>query len=362
MRAVAKVQADQLADDLRLCLGVFAQARREAFDQAAARFLRGVVIGDVQPARQQIAQQSVGLQPVLRMRAAHQQRRARRARQQPRSPLGQQPCLAEAGVGDQSDGLQSPFRRCLAKQAFDFSEFGIAPDQRRAQAFYTARTLTLGQRPRATNDPGQQRFIAALDLEPRLRFALEGTGHLAPRGLADPQGTHRRALFHARGDVHRHAPDAAFGIHAATEQHRPGVDAHAHVEAFMPVAQPDLLALRAAFFQHRQAGTHRAFGVVFSCFVGTEHGQQAVAGVLQHAASLGLHPRRELLKGAVHDGVHVFRVQVLAQRGGADDVGKQHGDLFQLLVELALQRINLGPQRSESRVDHDIAEHPALRF
>ena len=89
-----------------------------------------------------------------------------------------------------------------------------------------------------------------------------------------------------------------------------------------------LRAVPSSRIEQRQAGAHGAFGVVLAGFVGAEHREHAVAGVLQHLAPCALNDSGELRKGAVHDGVDLLRIEVLAQRGGADDVEEQDSDLL----------------------------------
>ena len=72
------------------------------------------------------------------------------------------------------------------------------------------------------------------------------------------------------------------------------------------------LRLAAAFVQQRQAGQHGAFGIVFARLRGTEGGQQAVAGVLQHAAFVALHNIGAARQGAVHHVLNVLGRQALA--------------------------------------------------
>ena len=68
-------------------------------------------------------------------------------------------------------------------------------------------------------------------------------------------------------------------------------------------------------FEHREPGAHCALGVVFVCALGTEDGEHAVAGVLQHAPLMRLDGRGEAFERTVHDHVDVFRVEPLAQAG-----------------------------------------------
>ena len=131
-----------------------------------------------------------------------------------------------------------------------------------------------------------------------------------------------------------------------------------------PCAARTSLPSVAAEFEQRQAAAHRALGIVLARFVGTEHGEQVVAGVLQHLAVVGFDDRGEARQRAVHDRVIVFGVEVLAQRGGAHDVEKQDADLLERLRRLGsarlAQRSELGASRGSSGVDDRIAKSRAL--
>ena len=181
--------------------------------------------------------------------------------------------------------------------------------------------------------------------------------------MADAQATRRRGLFHARSDVHGQPANAPFGIHAAAQQHRPGVDADAHIEAVVTMAQSDLFALARALRQQCKARVDRALGVVFAGYIGTEHGQQAIARILKYPATVGCHDGGETLHRVVHDGMNVFRIEPLAQRRGANDVGEQNRHLLELLIEfLAAQDGQPEVKRHQRRVDHGIAQRCALRL
>ena len=126
----------------------------------------------------------------------------------------------------------------------------------------------------------------------------------------------------------------------------------------------DLATQQASLLQHGQAGTHGALGIVFPGLVGTEGGEQAVAGVLQHLALLLLHDAGEALQRTIHHGMDVLGVQALGKAGRPDDVQKQHADLAQHLLwgRNRGQSGQPGPKRQERRIDHRIAQQGALGF
>ena len=112
----------------------------------------------------------------------------------------------------------------------------------------------------------------------------------------------------------------------------------------------------------RQAGADGALGVVLERLVGAEHGEQAVAGVLQDAPLMGVNDRRQAFEGGVHHRVDVFGVEPLTQLRRADDVHEQHGGGLQLLrraLAVAPGR-ELLLQRGDRHGDDGIAEKRAL--
>jgi hypothetical protein len=179
--------------------------------------------------------------------------------------------------------------------------------------------------------------------------------------VADAQAADRLALLHARGDVDADAADGAALVDTSAQQHAAGVDAHAHVESVLAELLPIHVALRMAFRQQRQAGTHGAFRVVLDGTLGAEGGEQAVAGVLEHLAAMALHQGCAYHQQTVHDLLDVFGVEVLAQRRGADDVQHLHL-LEQPLRPCGELRRASRAQRCQRGVGHRIAQHPPLRF
>ena len=89
---------------------------------------------------------------------------------------------------------------------------------------------------------------------------------------------------------------------------------------------------RFGVFDDRQPGAHGALDVVFARFLSAERGQHAVAGVLQHAAVVRLHDRREALERSIHHGVDLLGLEVLAHGRRAHHVDEQHGHLLELLA------------------------------
>ncbi len=162
------------------------------------------------------------------------------------------------------------------------------------------------------------------------------------------------------------AADAVLGVDTATQQHAAGVHPHANVEAVVPMLAVYLCAKLPAPRRVARGRAHRAFGIVLACFVGPEHREHVVAGVLQHLPAMALNDSRESRKGAIHDVAGLLGVEALAQRGRSDDVEEQDRDLLQCLGGNVRGRVRecgqFGAQRNECRVDERIAEQRALGF
>ena len=110
---------------------------------------------------------------------------------------------------------------------------------------------------------------------------LEHASHVPIGLVADAQRACGRRLLHAGGDVDADAADAALGVDAAAEQDRTGVDADPQVEAVEAEVALHVGGERRRLGEDREAGAHRALGVVLERLVGAEDGEQAVAGVLE---------------------------------------------------------------------------------
>ncbi|HRD86445.1 MAG TPA: hypothetical protein PLF63_14890 [Rubrivivax sp.] len=148
---------------------------------------------------------------------------------------------------------------------------------------------------------------------------------------------------------------------SAAQQHRSGVDAHAHVAAGLAEVAQHALAQASPFVQQGQATVHGALGVILLRPLGAEGGQQVVPRVLQHAAAVGNDDFAATGQHTVHHGADLFRVQALAQRRRPHHVEEQHRHLAQVLHR-RLQPRQLGLQRGQRRVDHGVAQQGALRL
>jgi hypothetical protein len=110
-----------------------------------------------------------------------------------------------------------------------------------------------------------------------------------------------------------------------------------------------------------QAAAHGALGVVLAGFVGAEGGQDAVAGVLQHLAAVGLDDGGGARQGAVHHGADRFRVEVLGERGRADHVEEQDAHLPEALRRGAEAADDAASDASFARAAATAARPPRRR-
>ena len=145
-----------------------------------------------------------------------------------------------------------------------------------------------------------------------------GDQHLVGLGMA----------LHPRGQggrfTDRHARSAGVAVaQVGADHHRPGGDGDAQLQRLRRGNRLDRV-------EQLQATGHRATGVVLMRARPAEVHRQPVAQVLRdHALVVRHHLGAGLLVG-LHQRAQVFRVQPLRQRGRADHVAAQHGELATL--------------------------------
>ena len=373
--AVAEVEADQMPEQVGVRLRqvgpvVGDEERHQALLELVLGHPHAVAVADLQVPGQHVAQQAERAALRLRVGAALEARGRRRERREPALELVQQPALADARVGHHRDGGVAaigiqPFDRSLQRL-----QFRVAADHAGLDAFDPARAAAQAARLGPHDEVGDDRLAHALDHQRRLRLDLEHAAHQVVGVVADAHAAGRCGLFHAGGDIDRHAADRRLGIDPAAEQHAAGVDTHPHVHAGVAVLALDLLAECASLGQQGQPAAHAALGVVFARSIGAEHRQQVVARVLQHPATMPADDGGAARQRAVHHARDLLRVEALAQRGRADDVEKEDRDLLQLGCRGA-GRCECGrrgqprepfAQRRQRDLDHRVAEQTALRL
>ena len=333
-RAGREVHADQLAQHFRLAqrgfLAVGSEKGQQPLHETQAGGVGAVAVGDLQPPRQHVPQQAIGLLRPARVRPAQHQPAAPRMQIETVLQLVQQPALAQAGVGDQRRRLQAAAGRGALEGGQQPRQFGLAADECSLDVADAAAGHPECAWPCRQHEVGGKRLVLTLDLQRWLRLHLEDAAHLTPGVVADAQGADRRALLHARRNVHGEAADRAFLVDTAAEQHQPGVGADADVEAGHPVLSLYLRGMPLRRRQQCQAGAHRTFGIVFASPVGTEGREYAVAGVLKHAPAVLVDDGGKALQRAVHHVEQVFGVELPRQRRRAHHVQEQHRDLASL--------------------------------
>jgi hypothetical protein len=241
-----------------------------------------------------------------------------------------QPGLADAGLGRHQCQGGPALAGARCGQRLQRTQRLLAAHQRRGQALDAAQRRALGVVRDAAHQPGLQRRLDTLDLQGRLCLALEQPPHLQPGLVADAQAAHRRALFHARRQVHRVTHRSSIGLVPCTHQHRPGVHPDADARRLgRRQAGRGRAQQRAGCLQDLQPGPHRALGFVFMQAVGAEGGLQAVAGEAQHLAAGLTHHRGHALQQGVQPLGGFFGAQRLHPGRGAGHIGEQHADLAQ---------------------------------
>ena len=169
----------------------------------------------------------------------------------------------------------------------DEREVGVAPDHLRLDPLEAAVGDAKGARLGAHHEIAAHRDGDPLDLDRRLRLDIEDAAHVPIGFVADPESAGRGRLLHARGDVDRDAANASLRVDAAAEQHRAGVDADTQGEPVEVVALTEICSERRGLRDDCQPGADGALRIVLERLVGSEHCEQAVAGVLEDAALVG---------------------------------------------------------------------------
>ncbi len=317
MPARRKVETEQVSDDVRMRLGEVGavgalEQRHDALLDLAARQRRRVAVVDREPGGEHVAQQAEGLALGLWVGTRAHALAGFGAPADPALELGQQPALAEAGLADDEHPLMPPGAVQPPPGLPQRLQLGLAADEPGVQPLHTTRPGAVGTRQCAPHEPGDDRPVDPLDEDRVLCLQLEGAPHLAVGVLADAQAARRRRLLHACGHVDREPAYRSFADDPAAEQHRAGVHAHPHVEAGVSVRRQHLDTGGPTLGEKRQSAQHRALGIVLECAPGPEHGQQAVAGVLQHAPAMAAHDHRTAHQEPVNDLVHLLRADALA--------------------------------------------------
>ena len=241
-------------------LALFGEQRRQPRRQLLPRRFARVALADLGLAEQHVAQNAVWIERAARVRAAEKQ--PARVEIERLLEFRQQAALAEACLADDGEGARSPLRAGRGEGGADDRQLGFAADHLGVHALDAATGDAKGARLGAFHEIAAQGLLDPLDLDEDGFADLEQAAHVAMGVVADAEPTRWRALLHARRDVHRCAANAAFGIDAAAEQHRAGVQARPHHEVGDAVPAPHLRGLLLRVFDDRQPGSNGAFDIV----------------------------------------------------------------------------------------------------
>ena len=297
------------------------------------------------------------------MRTRFQQTHAVGARRQACNEFAPQARLAYPGVGEHRHGTHAASAACLVERGEQALHLGIAPDHRRGQALDAALHGALGIGRGAEHEIGEQRFGVPLHPERRLRLHPKQSAHQAPGVVADAQAPDRRALLHARRQVHGVTEGATFGFGASTQQHRAGVDAHAHAEAGdLQLLQHPLRVLRRGL-EDLQTGSHRVHGLVLARADRAEGGLQPVTGKAQYLAAAALHDGCEALQRLTEQFVGILRTDLRQKMRGIGHIDEQHAHLAQALARFhgGRRRQRMAAQGLDRGIDRAVAQRSALR-
>ncbi len=263
----------------------------------------------------------------LQRGAATEKQEALGAGAGPGGEFVEQPALAHAGFAHHVHRGEAALPEQLLVGRQQGLELGIAADHARGHAFDAARGHAEVARLGTLHQVGLHRQRRALHGQRRLGFHVEEAAHMGIGLGADAQGTGRRALLHAGGQVHRFAGERVVRFEAGAQHHLARVRAQAQAELGHALRLLQVLGVFAAGCDDVQAGQHRLLGVVFARALGAEAGLQAVARVAQHLSAAGAYAGGGAFEHGAEGLQHVFRVQAAGQGGGADDVDEEHGDL-----------------------------------
>ena len=250
----------------------------------------------------------------------------------PLDKLREQARLADAGGAEERDELWRAFALDASRDGTQDRKLLVSPDQRRAQAPDAAwRRLLLARR--GDRHPGRDGRALSLRLDWLVLAIRDRAARRRLRPLSQEHLARIRVLLQARGHVDRVAADhqLATGGRLAAGDHFARVDADPQPDVGA-VAALDALGERSEAVPHGQRRPNRPLGVVLVGLGDAEHGEDRVAGEFLRGASEPLDLGVDQLEELPLELAHVLRVQFLAERGRAREVGEQDGDNAPLLA------------------------------
>jgi hypothetical protein len=251
-------------------------------------------------------------------------------------------------------------------------------DDRHDAAVAAAHELHRGVEHRTLVDPADERHVAAQRAgaggvgagdQPRLlvlvpaaqpgdaeRFAADRRWAQRDGGRTREHPTGRRQGLQARRGVHDVAHRRVVGAGEDPHQHLAGVEADAHLDRPVEAGLADDARERVL---HPQRGPRRALGVVLVGDGRTEQGDDGVTEQLVDTAAERLDVGDEPFEARVDEALHALGVEVLGERGVADEVGEQHRDDAPLLERAIGLRDRAPARRTEPcPLRHRMAAHP----
>jgi hypothetical protein len=315
-----KIEADSPEDGREHARGVGADDLLDVQPELLARRRGRVGVEDARVRFHGFGERPIGDVLTVRQAAALEHRRLR----QPRDELGKQARLAHPRRAQERDQLWCTFPHDAARDRRQDRQLVGSRDQRRTQPRDASRR---GLDRDGLRRPGCDSRALPFRVEPPFRAVCDGSQGRALGPLADEHLSGVGRLLQARGDVCRvaahHQLPARRAVATRDDLARVDPDPKADVHA---VAVGDR---RRECAERRLGGercTHGPLGIVLVRAWDPEHGQNRVADELLGDAAetfdLGVDEPEE----PALDVTHVLRVETLAERGRARQIGEQDRD------------------------------------
>ena len=311
--------SDRRGQEARVAVGVLHADPLQPDPDRVADLARRRVLGRAGQREQDLAHGPVGELLSVGQALGGRDHSVGRQAGQPAEKLLDQAGLPHSGGRDDADHRGPLLVDGAARDELQLGQVVLATNQRQVVAL-----PGLGLA-RTDDDVGghRRRFAAGLDLD--LGGELEVVGG-ANRAIAGQDHPRLGRLLEARRDVGGVAGDEEVARRlVAACHHLSSADAEADGDAAVQLrVGPDALA-------HGQRRGDRAVRVVAVRGRQAEHSHHRVADELLHRAAVLLDALAGDAVVAGQDPPHLFRVELLAERGRSGHVGEEHGDDAALL-------------------------------
>ncbi len=329
--------------------------RRQAGDELVADRLGIVVVRDLEPIGEDVADQAErALDGVRQAAALEPPHPDRRLGLDPVPILEEKARLADARLAADDDDARFAALGRRPVRLHDPRQVRAPADHPCLEALEAARPDAKRPRPQAIDAVGADRFLPTLQLEVADVRDVEHAAYLVVRRAADQHRPRLGVRLEARGDVHGVARRPELLRHAdVTQVDEPGVDSDAELQRARahPVGLERLHRL-----EHRDACAHGLLRVVLERVLAAPERHHAVAEVLDDAPSVLDDDAPELAPEPVDETADPLGIELLDERRVALDVREHHGDLP---APRALRRRQLGEalaHGAERRVDDLVPE------